>query len=81
MMRGVRPLISFITPWLDRPQFIEDYERATAEPGAEVIFDDNQSGPHNAAALRSMIWSVGRDLDERLYLSMTNLPNSENKEC
>jgi tetratricopeptide (TPR) repeat protein len=51
----MQPRISIITPWLDRPQFIEDYERATNEPGFQVIVVDNGSGSGNAIALQAMI--------------------------
>ena len=55
----MEPRLSIITPWLDRPQFIGDYERATAEPGVEVIVIDNGSARDNASALRAMIDRLG----------------------
>ena len=48
------PDISIITPWLDRPEFIEDYERAVGADGVEVITIDNGSAKENANALESM---------------------------
>src|SRR3569832_1022284 len=50
-----RPDISIITPWLDHTHFIEDYERAVAAPGVEVIVIDNGSSESHATALREMI--------------------------
>lgn len=47
--------ISIITPWLDHPEFIADYERAVADPNTEVILIDNASVEKNAAALREMV--------------------------
>ena len=49
------PQISIITPWLDRPEFIDDYERATRGDGVEVIIIDNASTAANAHALREMV--------------------------
>src|SRR5690349_13343862 len=53
------PEISIITPWLDRPEFIADYEHAVGTPGVEVIVVDNGSADANAALLRDMIGRLG----------------------
>ncbi len=53
------PDISVITPWLDRPEFIADYERAMSTPGIEAIVVDNGSADSNAAELRAMVKRLG----------------------
>ena len=55
----MEPRLSIVTPWLDRPQFIKDYERATGEPGVQVIVVDNGSSRDNASALRAMSARLG----------------------
>ncbi|HEX4793614.1 MAG TPA: tetratricopeptide repeat protein [Humisphaera sp.] len=47
--------ITIITPWLDHPEFIADYEQAVNSPGAEVIVIDNGSATSNAQLLRAMV--------------------------
>lgn len=49
------PDVSIITPWLDHPQFIEDYERAVSAPGVQTIIIDNGSSSANAALLHDMV--------------------------
>lgn len=51
--------ISIITPWLDHPEFIADYERAVADSNTEVIVVDNASVEKNATALREMVARLG----------------------
>lgn len=51
----MQPDLSIITPWLDHPEFIEDYEKAVRDPGAQVIVVDNGSGPAHAAAIGAMV--------------------------
>lgn len=51
--------ISIITPWLDHPEFIPDYERAVGAPGVEAIVIDNGSAAANATALADMVGRVG----------------------
>ena len=51
--------ISIITPWLDHPEFIEDYEKAVADPAVEVIAVDNGSGTEAAAAIAAMVQRLG----------------------
>ena len=48
-------LISVITPWLDHPEFIADYERALRAPDVEVIVVDNGSTAENAARISDMV--------------------------
>lgn len=48
-------LISVITPWLDHPEFIADYERALCAPDVEVIVVDNGSTAENAARIADMV--------------------------
>src|SRR3954467_14259587 len=55
----MQPDISIITPWLDHPEFIADYEKAVAAPGVQVIAVDNGSSTENAAAIRAMIQRLG----------------------
>lgn len=51
--------ISIITPWLDHPEFIADYEEAVTDPNAQIIIVDNASVEKNATALREMIERLG----------------------
>ncbi|HEX5244949.1 MAG TPA: glycosyltransferase [Tepidisphaeraceae bacterium] len=48
-------LISVITPWLDHPEFIADYERALRAPDVEVIVVDNGSTAENSARIAEMV--------------------------
>ncbi len=48
-------LISVITPWLDHPEFIADYERALRAPDVEVIVVDNGSTTENATRIADMV--------------------------
>lgn len=60
--------LSIITPWLDHPEFLDDYAAAVA--GAdEVIVIDNGSAPEPAAALRDACAAHGW----RLLRSEANL--------
>ncbi|HEX4794476.1 MAG TPA: tetratricopeptide repeat protein [Humisphaera sp.] len=72
----MQPDISIITPWLDHPEFIDDYEKATRAPGVEVIVIDNGSATDNAAALRQMIDRLGgkyiRNETNRWFSSANN---------
>ena len=49
--------ISVITPWLDHPELIADYEAAVR--GAQVIVVDNGSEPAAARLLREMVERLG----------------------
>lgn len=51
--------ISIITPWLDHPEFIADYESSTRAPDVEVIVVDNASNSDNAKALAEMVGRLG----------------------
>jgi Flp pilus assembly protein TadD len=51
----MQPDISIITPWLDHPEFIEDYEKAVADPAVEVIAVDNGSSAGAAAQISAMV--------------------------
>lgn len=51
--------ISIITPWLDHPEFIADYESATRAQDVEVIVVDNASNPTNGKALHDMVGRLG----------------------
>src|SRR5947209_6025645 len=55
----MQPRISIITPWLDHPEFIADYERAVRAPGVEVIVIDNGSADVNSNALQAMVQGLG----------------------
>src|SRR5580765_6523840 len=72
----MQPDISIITPWLDHPEFIEDYEKAVRAPGVEVIVIDNGSATDNATALRQMIDRLGgkyiRNETNRWFSSANN---------
>jgi GT2 family glycosyltransferase len=46
------PTVSVITPWIDHPELIPDYEQAVR--GAQVITIDNGSGPQAADQIRAM---------------------------
>jgi len=48
-------LISVITPWLDHPEFIADYERALRASDVEVIVVDNGSTAENGARIAEMV--------------------------
>lgn len=47
--------ISIITPWLDHPEFLADYESATRADDVEVIVVDNASNATNAKAIHDMV--------------------------
>ena len=70
------PQISIITPWLDHPEFIEDYERATRADGVEVIIIDNASSSANARALVQMVERLGgkyiRNEENRWFSAANN---------
>lgn len=70
------PDISIITPWLDRPEFIEDYGRAVCADGIEVITVDNGSAKENANALESMTRRLGgkyiRNEENRWFSAANN---------
>ena len=70
------PDISVITPWLDRPEFIEDYGRAVCADGVEVITIDNGSAKENANALESMTRRLGgkyiRNEENRWFSAANN---------
>jgi tetratricopeptide (TPR) repeat protein len=70
------PQISIITPWLDHPEFIADYERATQGVGVEVIVIDNASASANALALRQMVERLGgkylRNEENRWFSAANN---------
>ncbi|HEX5243368.1 MAG TPA: tetratricopeptide repeat protein [Tepidisphaeraceae bacterium] len=70
------PDISVITPWLDRPEFIEDYGRAVCADGIEVITIDNGSAKENANALESMTRRLGgkyiRNEENRWFSAANN---------
>jgi GT2 family glycosyltransferase len=51
--------ISIVTPWLDHPELIPDYENAVRAPGVEVIVVDNASGPENAGQLVALTERLG----------------------
>src|SRR6185312_14484455 len=55
----MNPTVSIITPWLDHPEFIADYERAVHAPGVEVIIVDNGSAAANARLLADMVQRLG----------------------
>ena len=50
-------MISIITPWLDSPELIPDYEAAVS--GAQVIILDNGSDNETGIALREMVQRLG----------------------
>jgi len=52
-------LVSIITPWLDHPEFIADYERALTGPNVQVIVIDNGSSAANAPRIRNMVNRLG----------------------
>lgn len=70
------PDISVITPWLDRPEFIEDYGRAVCADGVEVITIDNGSAKENANALECMTRHLGgkyiRNEENRWFSAANN---------
>jgi Tfp pilus assembly protein PilF len=70
------PRVSIITPWLDHPEFIADYEKAVDAPGVEVIIVDNGSARANAIALRSMVDRLGgkyiRNEENRWFSAANN---------
>ena len=70
------PDISVITPWLDRPEFIEDYGRAVCADGVEVITIDNGSAQENANALECMTRRLGgkyiRNEENRWFSAANN---------
>ena len=55
----MQPDISIITPWLDHPEFIEDYEKAVRDPAVEVIAVDNGSSADAAAQISAMVQRLG----------------------
>lgn len=70
------PEISIITPWLDHPEFIADYERAVFAPGIEVIIVDNGSASAPAAAILEMVGRLGgkylRNEENRWFSAANN---------
>ncbi len=70
------PDISVITPWLDRPEFIEDYGRAACADGVEDITIDNGSAKENPNALESMTRRLGgkyiRNEENRWFSAANN---------
>lgn len=58
MSRSRSAGLTIVTPWLDHPEFIEDYERAVKRSGADVIVIDNGSTPDNHARLYYMVQHV-----------------------
>lgn len=70
------PDVSIITPWLDHPEFIPDYEAAVSSAGVEVIVVDNGSAAANASLLREMIGRVGgryiRNEENRWFSAANN---------
>jgi Tfp pilus assembly protein PilF len=73
----LQPLdISIITPWLDHPEFIADYERAIAAPGVEAVIVDNGSSDANAALLKQMVERTGgrylRNEENRWFAAANN---------
>lgn len=55
----MQPDISIITPWLDHPEFIDDYEKAVRDPKVEVIAVDNGSGSEAATQIAVMVQRLG----------------------
>ncbi len=55
----MQPDISIITPWLDHPEFIVDYEKAVRDPKVEVIAVDNGSGSEAATQIAAMVQRLG----------------------
>ena len=55
----MQPDISIITPWLDHPEFIADYEKAVADPAVEVIAVDNGSASGAAEQISAMVQRLG----------------------
>ena len=51
--------LSIITPWLDHPEFIADYEKAVSDPAVEVIVVDNGSNSAAASAIAAMVQRLG----------------------
>src|SRR5437764_11680548 len=70
------PQVSIITPWLDHPEFIEDYERAMQGGGVEVIIIDNASASANALLLQQMVQRLGgkyvRNEENRWFSAANN---------
>ena len=58
----MRPVVSIITPWLDHPEFVEDFERTVRHPGVEVIVIDNGSSATNARLIRQMVQVTAREV-------------------
>lgn len=54
--------LTVVTPWLDRPHFIPDYEAAVRAPGVEVVIVDNGSSAENARRLRDLVARLGGKL-------------------
>ena len=55
----MQPDISIITPWLDHPEFINDYENAVRDPKVEVIAVDNGSASDAAGRISAMVQRLG----------------------
>src|SRR4051812_47718208 len=68
--------ISIITPWLDHPEFIADYERAVTAAGVQVIVVDNGSSQLVAPLLAAMVKRMGgvyiRNEENRWFSSANN---------
>jgi tetratricopeptide (TPR) repeat protein len=68
--------ISIITPWLDHPEFIADYEQAVAAEDVDLIIVDNGSTDTNARLLREMALRVGgrclRNAENRWFAAANN---------
>jgi GT2 family glycosyltransferase len=57
-VRFPRPTLTIISPWIDHPELIADYE-AAVRGADQVIVVDNGSGPEAAAAIRAMVERFG----------------------
>lgn len=57
-MMGANKL-NVVTPWLDRPEFIRDFEHAVQGVGVEVVVVDNGSTAKTEALLREMVDRLG----------------------
>lgn len=67
--------ISIVTPWLDHPELIPEYQSAVA--GAQVVIVDNGSSKATSKALRHMVESLDNDSvylrnRENTYFSLAN---------
>src|SRR5258708_6109180 len=70
------PDLSIVTPWLDHPEFIEDYENAVRAVDVEVIVIDNGSSTTNAALIHAMTDRLGgkyiRNEENRWFSAANN---------